>query len=891
MEYKIELVVSKVTSTTEQGKILENISSQVLASMQYEVIKEIRLTGMEVDLMAKHRVSGEEIYVECKAHKSTLSADVITKILGNIYINNISAGWLITTGPLGKDAKGLMKQWEEKDANERRKLSIYTNERLIDLLVSSGSIISVQNIEMENKKTYRDESILLICNYGNFWLKIETVDGSSISKGVACYNAKTGQKIMDEELLDKLKELDTEYQTLEWKHNQNEYLNQIEGEIESIVEVSGGDEWADYRPSRPIDFVGREELRENILEYFNKVVEAKSGTRLFSITAPSGWGKSSFLLYIYNEISKKKFCEHYFMYSVDVRAAISSRYAEFAILECFRKAINCGFITQPKNDITYCGAAAPFEHTSFEEIFAQLKKEKKLIILCFDQFEETFSKKELMTLFENIKKISINIDSIKENFILGFAWKTDVVIPVEHPAYHMWHNLSDRRMNSELTIFSKKEIVKAIDIFSKQLNQPINKILKEYLIDQCQGYPWLLKKLCIHVYKLVKNGINQSDIIGQSLKIEDLFEKDLNELSAQEQSCINKIANETPADYYKIHDIFGEKTIQALINKRLVLRKGQRLILYWDIFRDYVLNGDIPKILLYYIPQINHAKFIDSIMYMEINKRVIFNNFAEGIGISATTAQNIVKDLIMFGVVERDKDEIVFSAKDKSAALKKVIEFFDNHIVFNIVKKYSEVSQLVPKEKIKEEFYSVHAYSHVANKSKEIYFNKILSWLISLGYIETQGEYVKRTQNLIQIEFVESKNYMARYRKPEFLGQGTYGKVIEVLNKIKDGSVKCAYRNEISLLRGLGIIVKVDNDYILTISPENCEIEVKERVKETEAIRIVYELADKIGVDKLTSELVGEHLRDRLNKKKWKSSSVIRNGGAVLRWYRYIYGV
>lgn len=56
--------------------------------MQFDVTKEIRVTGVEVDLFAKHRVSGEEIYVECKAHKSTLPADVITKIIGNVFVEN-----------------------------------------------------------------------------------------------------------------------------------------------------------------------------------------------------------------------------------------------------------------------------------------------------------------------------------------------------------------------------------------------------------------------------------------------------------------------------------------------------------------------------------------------------------------------------------------------------------------------------------------------------------------------------------------------------------------------------------------------------------------------------------------------------------------------------------
>lgn len=114
MSYSIEVCLSDELSKTDKGRILENLAKEVLESMQYDVKDEIRITGMEVDLLATHKVSGEEIYVECKAHKNPLAADVITKILGNLVVNDVSSGWLVTTGPLGKDAKGLQDSWEKK---------------------------------------------------------------------------------------------------------------------------------------------------------------------------------------------------------------------------------------------------------------------------------------------------------------------------------------------------------------------------------------------------------------------------------------------------------------------------------------------------------------------------------------------------------------------------------------------------------------------------------------------------------------------------------------------------------------------------------------------------------------------------------------------------------
>lgn len=65
-----------------QRCLLEKLEKRYYKYFQYEVIEEIRITGMEVDLLAKNKETNEEILVECKAHSSNLSADVITKLVG-----------------------------------------------------------------------------------------------------------------------------------------------------------------------------------------------------------------------------------------------------------------------------------------------------------------------------------------------------------------------------------------------------------------------------------------------------------------------------------------------------------------------------------------------------------------------------------------------------------------------------------------------------------------------------------------------------------------------------------------------------------------------------------------------------------------------------------------
>ena len=125
MRKEIEVAVGKSTSNTERGKLLEQLAQEMLETMQYSVTQQVRLTGIEVDLLAVHKITQEKIFVECKAWRDPLPADAITKLLGNIELHDANSGWLISTGPLGKDAKGIMEVWREKPIDKRKRLQFY----------------------------------------------------------------------------------------------------------------------------------------------------------------------------------------------------------------------------------------------------------------------------------------------------------------------------------------------------------------------------------------------------------------------------------------------------------------------------------------------------------------------------------------------------------------------------------------------------------------------------------------------------------------------------------------------------------------------------------------------------------------------------------------------
>lgn len=212
MTIRIEVSASKDTNTTQKGRLLEQLGREVLESMQYEVIEEVRLTGMEVDLIAKNKVNGRKIYVECKAFRNPIRADTISKLLGNVELNGVDSGWLFSTAPFGKDAKGLLEKWEEGSSEKRRKLQLYTPERLAELLIDSKNICSPEFLIKPEGYSFSDEIYLLITDHGRFW----AVQTTGHPRSVILFDAITGVTISDARTIRSVSETDNSLKKANW---------------------------------------------------------------------------------------------------------------------------------------------------------------------------------------------------------------------------------------------------------------------------------------------------------------------------------------------------------------------------------------------------------------------------------------------------------------------------------------------------------------------------------------------------------------------------------------------------------------------------------------------------------------------------------------------------
>ena len=891
---QIDIGIDKEKSTTEKGRVLEDLVAILLKIQQYDVAKTIRVTGMEIDVLAKHKISGETILVECKAWDSPLPADVISKLLGNVVIREADKGWLVTTGPLSKDALGTQSEWEA-NTNKRKMLSFYTSERIIEQLVDARIIKDIKEIRSGlSDKVMSEDAILLITQNEYYWIIPLLNHAYNAVSEVLVFYASNGKRVLEIDEISRVKHLSNYYGDACWKTDSSlidNVKNRIEEEINSVVPVIGGDDWEDYRPARPQDFIGRKGLIQSLYGYFDNVISEKTYTRLFSLKAPSGMGKSSLILKLISLNASRRKSKKYFIFALDSRTAISTRYVEFALKSCFDQAACKDFIDVNGKQLEVSSINQMLQSDCMSDVMLYLKKHNKAIVLIFDQFEELFSKKELFPIFEKIKQLSNAVDQLQGNLIVGFSWKTDLTLPADHPAYYMWANLSDRRKEFDLPQFNASEIKGAIKVFGSQLGEDINPVLRNYLTKQCQGYPWLLKKLCIHIFKLLKAGNDQTTVIGQKLNIIDLFDKDISELTPEEHKCIIEIAKESPADYFKMVDLFSNDIIQTLVNKRIIIRRASRLTLYWDIFRDYVLDKKIPNIILDYIPQQQYATIAQILECLIANGDMATDDLARKMNMKNSTIENFIVDSVMFGIVKKENGRIQLTQNSEREIVFALREFFYKHIVYiELTKTFLSEFSYADYFKC---FKQVFAEKSLAEKTKKTYAAKLINWFVNLGIIEFKYQDIYVMKSVPQ-EAVLHPRVMIRRTKcygweganTVFWGETSPEKLKTAYEIIRDNEYTYdelkaqGLRNAVLILQTFGGVKKKTGIYYVDKKIDY----VFRMIERTDTIKFgINILCNSPNISEIE---MGELLREKFNR-TWKRSSCIRYGSAIRLWCRF----
>ena len=899
---QIEVATEVGDSTKDKGDLFEGLIKDLLKAQNYEVAQEIRVTGVELDLLCKHKVNGREIYVECKAQREKISAPILSKLIGVVNIHDYSEGWIISTSEYGKDALGIVDVFSKKPKDISSKFSFYTPERVVDSLVSAGVIKEKPKDKAASFMGGEDSLgswVLMITKFGRYWA-VYTLNGGA-PHGVLLYSAITGKLINDSATIDNISKLESiicDYDLSIGLVNANLPIlaSSLEKEsLVSVVEVQIGDSWDDYRPARPKDFVGRDEMQKEILGFLSNVRDKTSNTRIFSITGNSGLGKSSLIAKIRDRSKNKHYHKRYFVYAVDIRGAKSPSYISAAFLNALKEAQKNGFGN--KIELQLSDPNNHFASSSISNYLDSVQSEGKIICLIFDQFEELYSKPELFTVFNAAQSLMLDTAGYKGNFTLGFAWKTDSTTQQDHPAYHMWHNLSDMRREFKLSLFDSGEISKSITTFEKEFDHKVAPEIRNQISYGCQGFPWLLKKLCVNLRENYKKGSNTTLSIVD-LDVEKLFTNDLDLLTPSEKTCLNLIAQKAPADWSEIIELSSVSEVSNLVNKRMVIKSGDRLNIYWDIFKDYLVTNKLPIIPYNYIPTSDFAALSRVAQALNKEDYLSSNEISLLVDFKEKTILNIGADLVMLGVSERSGSNFKLSmnVKDKSENefLLKIRERFGKHsLKINLYKKYlgKSIDNKIMVESLKESL----PKSHHSETTWSVYSRRLAKYLHLTGYLSQSGEtYLVQDAGAPQRAISSWRKSNGKNKSSVFSPNASPFLVIETCNHIKNGKdityiIDNGCRNGITVLKRFLMITNQKKKYSINQSAIAKYADFEEALWSfTKTEPSIIKCLEIIRSNPtITNKDLGKYISDEFSV-RWSESSAKRFGNSLMQWSKWV---
>jgi hypothetical protein len=482
MKKQIKIMLDPKISDSQKGNFFEDLVRRIFETQRYDITQRVNFTGMEIDLIAEHKDKVETAYIECKA-RERLNSDDIRTFAFNVGHREANYGYFISTTEFEHQVAGLVEEMKVKDKYSN--LYFWGPDKIFELLESAKVITP---LDLSNIKHTITKTILSYTYFGTFYILI--LMKNTIPTQFCVYNAKKASLIQNDDIIKKLKNAVPEIKDLNFLLIPSAVKETTEEEFsETVAEVQESENWYDYLPASTKYFIGRKDLKTNLFNFLNQVSLKETSRRIFYIDGKSGWGKSSLITDLRGSSKNKHYRKRFFVLAVDARSASSSNFVALAFKKLIENAEKINFLSTSLfyQKLNIISSFDILGSESVHQLLKELEYQNKTLILIFDQFEDVFRKPGLFKAFH---KFLLDVDEVKSNLILGFSWKSEINIPIDHEAYSLWQQAKNFACCISMREFNQSEINGVIKQLEKSIGKPKNLNLKRRLTESSQGFPW-----------------------------------------------------------------------------------------------------------------------------------------------------------------------------------------------------------------------------------------------------------------------------------------------------------------------------------------------------------------------------------------------------------------
>lgn len=885
-EYQIHVPLKIDAAQDVRGARFERLVQRYLAMQSYKIKERYRHAGGEIDLLVESTLTGDLAYVECKARKEAVSSQDVSTIFANLFQRDARLGLIFYISKLGRETESKADDLQDKSD---KRLKFFGPKEIVQFLIDSGSAKLPNSAGQDSLSR---DLCLVVLDERELWV-LTRVNQRGERVANLAFDAQSGH-LLNGAVCPDLTETDWQLGSLPWGntefHQSKEHDHLKVKTRQTVAKVNSSTKWLDFLPSNPRDFVGRSETVQEFSQYLDTIAVHSDAVRVVGIKGSSGWGKSSFCLKVSNFARSKAIHSSYIL-PVDCRAATDFNFADLAFSRLLEDAASDGFIL-PIFKPLHESIENPFSTNEYSALFSELRASKRSIGVIFDQFEEIIHVDDQQPLFHRLKLLSLLIDDLKAPIFIGFSWKTDGSVGTDNPGYQLWHGLSDRRRDFVIRAFNRRDSEEFITKAAAAENKRISGRNIEILIEQGNGYPWLLKKLTV---RLINNsnsstlspGISESDI-------KEILEDDLNDLGEKQRSALRYIAERAPVESYVVAEHYSEDTLTDLINRRLVVRTGNKVTIYWDIFREFILSNKVPVLQTTYVYALSIRKLTGAIRNIAGKKQLSYSDFAVIMGVSNATADNFIRDLWHMGVLFPHRSEYYFDVKiqNYSDGISLVFQFLVRHAIFKVFQAKSATHSIVRFSDVKDELTEIYAFINPSEATIYQYFRRIMALGEACNKVKRRGTGYAAAD--LMGDAVDALSDQGPTETELFRAHAPVEKVLELARLLCSGPVAFQelrgrkLRNAVYALNTLGLS-KFNGDRVVlhnTSEPwDNVVESIRSRALRQDSV------VETIKILNNYPEIRGRELGERLNdllKLAWSQQSCARYGSALKAWANWL---
>jgi len=894
-----------------RGKLFEKISAEVLKCHGYEIDEarpNVTHAGMEIDIEGRARLADTPLYAECKCYSADVDSPKLQAFYGKYMTrwlkDNKCHGLFLAIPAVNSHAKGFYV--ENCEGNSQITVRLLQEPEVLDAIINGDIVVSPENFELYVSQGYGmpGDRVLVCSDKGFFWMQYVVPRGSGMAKSILFFDSQ-GHPISDMDtvsyLLDHLPEAN-QFEIVT-PHTESILRSHTQGEqVDDVVEVRGSSACFEYQfPAAPEFFVGRKNLLDNVDDFAGRVVQKKTSSRGILFEANSGWGKSSLVLATLDRLNQQG---HYTV-ALDLRAASTSQFLLRAVEHILDKFDDFhGQLTTRPVLGGFDGAVK-----ALVDIGRCLEPIDKILFIFFDQFENVF---HLLDLLTRIATLCLKVADAGTNIVLGFSWKTDLVGLTREFPYRYRDTIIDSCEVFHLPPFSEIETNALLERLAHELHTKLRKDLQFLLSEFSQGYPWLLKKLCAHVKNQRKIGVAQAEMVRGLLNVEQLFLEDIQGLTPEQAEVLKRTAGLAPVSIGDLSEEINPQVIQSLVDRRLIVKVGNKYDIYWDIFRDYLNTGKLPIEEIYLLRARVYSITKALSILQKSGPTLGIDSFKEKAMLSDGAFLNMARDLrlLQFAMISDNKITLQLpDSPDEKALLANIRNHLRDrlprnrcvHHVLKVLRDREDVTIAELATILQEEF----PYISAVRKTWETYARVLATWLdlCDLAVLDESKSQLSKYEVGTQIR--ERSLFFARRRSGVTVPLVHFAPVIQVAtriitavkqNEIVDwsGIRRSTVYKALSMLEEMKLIsrrsqtIYVTNDCFTFALNADFRVDfARSAVSAWPVFSALINILKEHEAMRLSHKKLAELLVDRCSL-DWKTSTATTNAKIMLDWARHL---